>query len=133
LNESEFFKIPIFAAEMHPHLMAAKSGPLGHSQPMLYFDYVSGSTEFIHQLRTPPLIQRTQNSNSSSKTNSPGTGRKLPRLPPPERRILRRSPQSDLFPRFQQHRHQLESGSTTQLQFPNELIQTKLETSKSLM
>lgn len=119
----------IFSAEMHPHLIAAKSGPLGHSQPMLCFDSnVNGSSELLYTLRTPPLIQRAHNnSNSSSKANSPGTGRKLPRIPPPECRVLRRSPQSDLFPRFQQHRHQLESGSISQIPFPNELIQTKLE------
>jgi hypothetical protein len=123
----------IFSAEMHPHLIAAKSGHLGHSQPMLCFNNkVNGSSEFLYPLRTPPLIQRAHNhSGSSSKTSSPSTGRKLPRIPPPERRILRRSPQSDLFPRFQQHRHQLESGSASQIAFPNELIQTKLETGKS--
>lgn len=123
----------IFATEMHPQLIAAKSGPLGHSQPMLYCyaaEANKGSYEHIHSLKTPPLIQRAHNSsNSSSKTGSPSTGRKLPR-PPPERRVLRRSPQSDLFPRFQQHRQQLEASPITQ--FPNELIQTKLEPSEFL-
>ncbi|KAI6175265.1 hypothetical protein M3Y97_00669500 [Aphelenchoides bicaudatus] len=119
----------IFSTEMHPQLIAAKSGPLGHSQPMLYYEHnVNGSSELLCPLRTSPLVHRAHNgSNSSSKANSPSTGRKLPRIPPPERRILRRSPQSDLFPRFQQHRHQLESGSTSQIPFPNELIQTKFE------
>jgi hypothetical protein len=92
-------------------------------------NHQGGSYEHLQALRTPPLIQRTHNSsNSSSKHGSPSMGRKLPR-PPSERRILRRSPQSDLFPRFQQHRQQLETGVITQ--FPNELIQTKLEPSES--
>lgn len=110
----------IFAVnmDMHPQLISAKSGPLAHSQPTLYYEH-------LYALRTPPLIQRTQNSNSSSKTGSPSIIRRLPR-PPPERRVLRRSPQSDLFPRFQQHRQQIEA-----VQFPNEILQTKLEASKS--
>lgn len=122
----------IFAGEMHPHLAAIKAESLGHSQPVLHVDYnINRYTEFPYYMKTPSLVQMAHNnSNSSSNTNSPSTGRKLPRIPPPERRILRRSPQSDLFPRFQQHRHQLDSGSTSQIPFPNELVQPKFEPSK---
>jgi hypothetical protein len=126
---------PSILVDMQAHLIAKTEPTFRHSQPMLYCP--GGPNEFaLHALRTPPplFIQRAHGSGSSSKTSSPGTGRKLPRPPPPERRILRRSPQSDLFPRFQQHRHQLESGSVNQLHtaLPNEALPIRNENGECL-